>query len=140
MITTAVTTSGTTSVLSKREFHRIAAFVCIKEKVRKGDFSFVVVTDVPMRKMNKKFLHHDFVTDVITFPLEERYVSAEIYINGQQARRQAKEYNISQKNEMTRLSVHGILHALGYDDTTAAQRKKMELVQERYVAELSLNK
>lgn len=115
----------------------IAEFVCKKEKIKDAELSFVVVNDRTIRTINKKFLHHDYVTDVITFPFELKSITAEIYINSQQAKRQSKENNVTVSNEMTRLVVHGTLHAIGYDDTTMVTKKKMNLIQERYVSELS---
>ena len=47
---------------------------------------------------------------------------------------------VAMKNEMTRLLVHGTLHALGYNDTEPLNKKKMFAVQERYVKRLSLKK
>ncbi|MFA6467888.1 MAG: rRNA maturation RNase YbeY [Bacteroidota bacterium] len=120
-------------------FRGIAAFVCMKEKIRKADLSFVIVDDKTIRSINKRFLQHNYVTDVITFPLEQKGVNAEIYINAQQMKRQANENGVTMKNEMTRLIVHGTLHAIGYQDTSTATKRKMDSIQERYVSELSLN-
>ncbi|MFA6455325.1 MAG: rRNA maturation RNase YbeY [Bacteroidota bacterium] len=117
----------------------IAAFVCQREKIKDAELSFVIVDDKTIRSINKRFLRHDYVTDVITFPLERNEVNAEIYINAQQMKRQANEHGVSMKNEMSRLVVHGTLHAIGYIDTTTAAKRKMDSVQERYVSELSLN-
>lgn len=116
---------------------RTAEFVCQQEHVSNAELSFVLVNDRTIRAINKKFLKHDYVTDVITFPLELNEVNAEIYINGQQAKRQAKENSVTVNNEMIRLVVHGTLHAIGYDDTTSEEKKMMDSIQERYVAELS---
>jgi rRNA maturation RNase YbeY len=40
---------------------------------------------------------------------------------------------VTVKNELTRLVVHGVLHALGYDDKRTKDRKEMFEIQERYV-------
>lgn len=138
MIVVDVTSAAGVRTLSGAAFREIVRHVCSKQKVRTAEFSFVVVNDTMIRAINKKFLKHDYVTDVITFPLEQQRIVAEIYINAQQMRRQAKENGVTMKNEMTRLIVHGILHALGYDDLTAAAKRTMDSIQERYVAELSL--
>jgi probable rRNA maturation factor len=118
---------------------RTAEFVCRRERVKNAEFSFVLVDDRSIRRINKKFLNHNYVTDVITFPLEQDEVNAEIYVNAQQARRQAKELGITVRNELTRLVVHGTLHAIGYDDSTKKSKKRMDSIQERYVSELSLS-
>lgn len=137
MIVISVTKASTIIPFTTSAFLRIAKFVCRKEKVKQAELSFVLVNDNTIKRINKKFLNHDFVTDVITFPLEVKKVQAEIYINAQQAKRQAKEYLVPVHNEMIRLIVHGILHAIGYDDRTVIQKRKMTAIQERYVAELS---
>lgn len=126
-----------TGSLTKKEIKNIASFVCRREKVKSAELSFVIVNDRKIRTINKNFLRHDYVTDVITFPLEEEKVNAEIYINVQQAVRQAKRYRVTLKNEMIRLIIHGTLHAFGYDDITQQGRDRMVRIQERYVSELS---
>jgi rRNA maturation RNase YbeY len=138
MIVVDVTSASSIRTLPKSAFRSIVGYVCAQQKVTEAEFSFVIVDDSTIRSINKKFLKHDFVTDVITFPLEEKRIVAEIYINAQQMKRQAKENGVTMKNEMVRLAVHGILHTMGFDDLTAAAKKRMETVQERYVGELSL--
>jgi len=120
--------------ISKKEVGRIAAFVFKKEQVFTGKISFVFVDDIAIKKINTAYLGHRFNTDVITFLIETHpFLEAEIYINVKQARRQARLYAVSVKNEVTRLVVHGVLHALGYDDKRTKQRKIMFELQERYV-------
>lgn len=124
--------------ISLLQVEKIVHSVCRKEKVKTGRFSFVFLGDAKIRIMNKKFLGHNVVTDVITFPLENESIDAEIYINIQQAKRQARQYNVSFLNEVHRLIVHGVLHGLGYKDSTPRLRRKMFGIQERYVQDLSL--
>lgn len=120
-----VSSAGTTAfTFSLKKIRQIAEYVCEREKVNKAEFSFVFVGDTFIQKINKQFLRHNFVTDVITFPLEAKNINAEIYINIQQARRQAKEFSVTFYNEIIRLIVHGILHAIGYSDTTLSSKKK----------------
>jgi rRNA maturation RNase YbeY len=120
--------------ISKKAVHRTVSFVLKKEKVSSGKISLVFVDDNAIKKINTKYLGHRRSTDVITFPIEVLpSLEAEIYINVKQARRQAREYRVSVANELTRLIVHGVLHAVGYDDRRTNQRKKMFDLQERYV-------
>jgi probable rRNA maturation factor len=138
MITTAVFRDVSLSIpLTNHDIVYIVSHVCKREKVKNAELSIVIVHDRKIRTINKDFLGHDKVTDVITFPLEDEPISAEIYINAQQAKRQARQYKVSYKNEMTRLIIHGTLHAVGYNDETENSRKKMTGVQEQYVTELS---
>lgn len=120
--------------LSKKAVYRTVSFVLKKEKVSSGKISLVFVDDNAIKKVNTKYLGHRRSTDVITFPIEVLpSLEAEIYINVKQARRQARQYRVSIANELTRLIVHGVLHAVGYDDRRTKQRKKMFDLQERYV-------
>ncbi|MFZ4620458.1 MAG: rRNA maturation RNase YbeY [Bacteroidota bacterium] len=138
MITVSMTVVSHDVQIAATLVKKIVQYVCLAEKVKVAELSFVIINDARIRTINRKFLGHDYVTDVITFPLELKEVSAEIYINGMQAKRQAKENHVSVRNEMTRLVVHGTLHAMGYDDTTPTSKKRMDSIQERYVSELSL--
>lgn len=140
MINVIVTDAVGSGALTAARARTIVRAVCAGEKVRSGELSFVVLNDGRIRTINRKFLGHDYVTDVITFPLEEEGLTAEIFINVRQAARQAKEYGVSLKNEMTRLVVHGTLHALGYSDSTPKERKRMHRVQERYVTALDTHR
>lgn len=96
------------------------------EGVRTATISIVGVNDRRCRRLNRTFLGHDYVTDVISFPLEEvPLLEGEIYINLDRARVQAGEYNISTRHELARLAIHGTLHLTGYDDRTRAQAARM---------------
>ena len=140
MIAVSVFKEYTEISFSSAAIQRTAEYVCRSEGVKIAELSFVIVDDGTMRAMNKKFLKHNYITDVITFPLEQKGVNAEIYIDAQQAKRQAKEHAVTVKNEMMRLVVHGTLHAIGYRDTTKGSKKRMDSIQERYVSELNVKK
>ncbi|MFM8438780.1 MAG: rRNA maturation RNase YbeY [Candidatus Kapaibacterium sp.] len=87
--------------------------------------SVVLVNDRRIRSINARFLQHDYATDVITFPLDERMVDGEIYISVDTAARQAKEYGVNLTQELLRLVIHGVLHLLGFDDATPEERAEM---------------
>ncbi|RPI05673.1 MAG: rRNA maturation RNase YbeY [Ignavibacteriae bacterium] len=91
-----------------------------------------------IRTINKKFLAHDYDTDVIAFPLgDDGGVEAEIYINLDAARNQAKIYHVTYREEARRLLVHGILHVLGYDDQSPRNKKRMRAREDHLVARMS---
>jgi rRNA maturation RNase YbeY len=85
--------------------------------------------------MNKKFLNHNYITDVISFDLSESedLIIGEIYICLPQTERQAKEYKITFKNELLRLAIHGILHILGFDDSTSKEKKEMTRLENYFL-------
>lgn len=122
--------------LSRAEIEQWVSFVCLKEKRNNAAMTVVCIDDRGIRPINKKHLGHDATTDVISFTLEDSPLEGELYINLEQARRQALEYGISPRNEAARLVVHGVLHCCGYDDLEEPAKTLMFDKQERYVRAL----
>jgi probable rRNA maturation factor len=104
------------------------------EGYRTARISVVMTDDRLSRRINRTFLGHDRPTDVISFPLEEVDVlEGELYVNLDKAARQARTYRVSRANEVARLVIHGVLHLVGYDDTTASAARRMKRREEYYV-------
>lgn len=97
------------------------------------NLSVAFVTNAAIRKINRKFLQHDFATDVISFPLGTDLVG-ELVISAEYAAGEAKTRRIPVEEELLRYVAHGILHLLGYDDHRPADRAKMWKRQERELA------
>lgn len=107
-----------------------------REGVKTARVDVVLVDDKEMKKLNNRFLGHNWTTDVITFPLETDPMYGEIYISLDTARRQAVDYGVGVINELSRLAVHGTLHLVGYDDATEAQAQAMHRLEDRYITSL----
>ena len=78
--------------------------------------------------VNRRFLGHDYKTDIITFDYsdEKNTLDGEIFISLPEALENSKKYRISVDNEVSRLVIHGILHLSGFDDKTPQKRKVMK--------------
>ena len=76
--------------------------------------SIVFVGAKRMRSINKRYLNHDYVTDVLTFDLGDE--TGEIIICPQIAEANARVHQSSTDKELVLYVVHGILHLAGYDD------------------------
>lgn len=114
---------------------RIAGIVRRTMGRKNARISIIFISSRKSRIINRTYLRHDYVTDVVTFCLETSPVlEGEIYVNLDRARQQAGEYQVSVANETARLVIHGCLHLLGYDDATEAQRRVMKRVEDRYLA------
>jgi len=105
-----------------------------------AEVSVTLCSDQRMLELNREWLKRDRPTDVIAFPLWEpgEPPVGDIYIGLERARVQAAEHEVPLDEELTRLAVHGTLHALGHDHPEGAgrQRSRMWRTQERLVAEL----
>lgn len=104
------------------------------EKVENFDVKVIFVDKEEILRLNIEFLEHHYETDVITFNLSDDGIEGEIYICTDIAQEQANEYNVSLKNELTRLSIHGFLHLVGYDDQTDAEKQIMRNLEDKYLA------
>jgi probable rRNA maturation factor len=80
--------------------------------------------DQEMRNLNRDFAREDHATDVLSFAGEGEHLG-DIAISWPAAARQAARYRHHEKTEVALLSVHGLLHLLGWDHATAAERTEM---------------
>jgi probable rRNA maturation factor len=80
--------------------------------------------DDELRRLNRDYAGHDSVTDVLSFAGSNEHVG-DLAISWPEAARQAHEYGHPETTELGLLAVHGLLHLLGWDHATAAQRKEM---------------
>lgn len=98
-----------------------------------GALNYIFCSDPYLLKINRQFLGHDYLTDIITFDNSEDYVgqypdnalSGDIYISIDTVRFNGQEYGEGFDRELHRVIAHGLLHLIGYDDTTPALQKKM---------------
>ncbi len=127
--------------LSKKETIRTIDGVIRTERGRLRALSVVYTNNARIRAINRKHLNHNYVTDVITFEIEPRpALEAEIYINLDRARRQAKQYRQSFTEETRRLLIHGMLHVMGYDDASPTARERMRREEDALLAGLRREK
>ena len=105
-----------------------------EEKKAADMISLVLVDDVYLLEVNKKFLNHNYRTDVISFDLADGgAIEGEIYISVDRARIQARRYKVSLEKEVLRLMVHGILHLCGWDDATRSQKLRMRKRENTFI-------
>ena len=136
------------SLKKKSEIKKLILALIRKEKRKAGDISFIFCNDQFLLALNKKFLKHDTLTDVITFdytsppgPLslkrrggsEPVAIRGEIFISISRVKENAKTFGVLFENELRRVMIHGVLHLCGYKDKTAAQKKEMRKREDYYL-------
>lgn len=100
-----------------------------------NELNIIFCTDEALLEINRTFLQHDYYTDIITFPLStgSEPIQAELYISSDRVRDNAKQGNVSFKEELHRVIFHGCLHLAGYGDKSSQQIKKMREREDHYL-------
>ncbi|MCI6284653.1 rRNA maturation RNase YbeY [Selenomonas sp.] len=111
--------------------------------VENGEVSVTLTDNAYIHTLNREYRGIDRPTDVLSFALNESdepevadgpdvNVLGDLIISVERAKEQAADYGHSVKREIAFLTVHGMLHLLGYDHMEEAERLEMENEQ-RYV-------
>ena len=111
---------------NKKMLYRWVTKIIESEKKSVGRISIVLCSDDYLLEMNKKFLSHNYYTDIITFDYTEgKTISGELYISVDRVKENAPKFKESFQNELYQVMAHGILHLCGYNDKTEAEVKQM---------------
>ena len=126
--------TDTSITLSNKKKLKLFIEKTFKQKGRKlTSLAIIFCTDEYLLDINKRFLQHDYYTDIITFNLAENpdTIEAEIYISVDRIKENALSNKVSKKDELHRVIFHGILHLCGYKDKSKADKKVMTLMEDR---------
>ena len=109
------------------------SFALGKQKNKFENINIVIVSPKEILRINKEFLGHNYVTDVITFenpsPVNNK-IYADIFVCFEQTKKQAQELGKHYRQEFLTVIIHGILHLIGYNDDTLKKRNEMNDVAE----------
>ncbi len=130
-----------------KEIKKLLDFACQKMKLEKVVFDVVFVDKRTIHELNRTYRHVDRVTDVISFALEDQIdipteirLLGDIYICVEKAQEQAEEYGHSFLRELAFLTIHGLLHLLGYDHMEKEEEEKMFALQEEILNEYGIRR
>ncbi|MDD6173295.1 MAG: rRNA maturation RNase YbeY [Elusimicrobiaceae bacterium] len=103
-----------------------------------GEVNIVFVGEKEIHQINRSYIGHDYVTDVISFnyPFDKKTGGpfGDVFVCTAQAKRQAAEQKHSALFENAVLAAHGSLHLVGWDDATLELRNKMNSRAESIVS------
>ncbi|MDF2929587.1 MAG: metalloprotease ybeY [Anaerospora sp.] len=116
-----------------------------------NEVSLVFCDDAYIQDLNKQYRGKDQSTDVLSFALNEgeepkivdgpsQVLFGDIIISLETAARQAEEYNHSLEREVAYLTVHGMLHLLGYDHMTEEDKTEMRIEEEHVLSLLGITR
>lgn len=120
--------------LKRRESTKWIKEVVSLESRLVGEISFVFCSDSYLLEVNRKYLNHDYFTDIITFDyVSDNVITGDIFISVDRVLENSKQFESSFDMELRRVMVHGILHLVGYKDKTSEEKKLMTAKEDFYL-------
>ncbi len=117
-----------------------ARMILSDEGIERAVTSIAVVDDVTIHELNRRYLQHDYPTDVLSFVFEKSddHLEGEVIVSADTAATASPQYGWSVDDELLLYVIHGTLHLVGYDDTTPAARDSMRSRECHYLGHFGL--
>ncbi len=97
-----------------------------------GSISIIFCSDVFLLEYNRKYLQHDYFTDIITFNYNTNAtLSGDLFISVDMVKSNAATYNVQELVEFRRVIIHGILHLMNFNDHTEDEITEMRKQESR---------
>lgn len=124
----------------KRNLKKELNFLCSHEAKKLGDISIILCSDEYLLEMNRRYLEHDYLTDIITFDYSENdRLSGDLYISLERVTENAEEFENDAATELLRVIFHGVLHLAGYKDKKMEDEKVMRKKEDFYLKKVNDN-
>ena len=117
---------------------KLKAFInkqCLKEGIHIESLQYVFCSDKFLLDINKRYLNHNFYTDIISFDLSEQkgQLIGDVYISVDRVKENAKTEGNLYMQELLRVIFHGALHFCGYKDKKPADVKVMRAMEDKWL-------
>ncbi len=115
------------------DYDRISAWikdVAASHGYEVGNLTYCFCNDEYILETNRKFLQHDYYTDIITFDYTHRNrVNGDMVISLDTVTSNALDLGVSYDSELLRVIIHGVLHLCGINDKGPGEREIMEAAE-----------
>ncbi|MGC1241166.1 MAG: rRNA maturation RNase YbeY [Chryseosolibacter sp.] len=110
--------------------------VISREKKQLTEINYILCSDEYLLSMNKEYLNHKTLTDIITFDNSEipDAIEGDIFISIERVQANAVELATEFDEELHRVLIHGVLHLIGYGDNTPSEKKVMRKKEDAYLS------
>jgi probable rRNA maturation factor len=104
-----------------------------------GELNYILTSDEYLLQMNRQYLHHDTLTDIITFGETDNaaVINGDIFISIPRVLENAAKFSQPFEREFGRVLIHGLLHLVGYQDKSLKAKKEMRKKEDAYLSLLS---
>lgn len=119
--------------INTNKIEKLVKNICNRFKLYKAVISIAILDDDEICRVNKQFLNRRFATDCLSFDLSDDADSAksfEVVVNAEKAVRESGLRDHLAESELALYITHGLLHNLGFDDSTPTEAKKMHDIED----------
>ncbi len=98
--------------------------------------NYIFCSDAHLLRINQQYLDHDYYTDIITFDSSDSLdvIEGDIFISVDRVQDNAATIGHSFLDELNRVLAHGVLHLIGYDDTSPDSKIQMRQKEDSYLS------
>lgn len=99
------------------------------------EINFIFCSDEYLLQINREYLNHDTLTDIITFDNSEvpGKIIGDIFISVDRIRENAGKFSVAERDELHRVMIHGVMHLLGYTDKGKKEKAQMTDKENQYL-------
>lgn len=107
----------------------------VSEGKRLKELNFIFCSDNYLLEINKQYLNHDTLTDIVTFDNSETEskIVGDVFISIERVIENAATFNAPVRDELHRVIIHGVLHLLGYTDKSKTTKAIMTGKEDEYL-------
>jgi probable rRNA maturation factor len=136
MLDIAIAREHPTAAVDEQRLRRAVKSILTDAGIAAGEISIAIVNDARMHELNRRYLNHDYPTDVLSFVLarDGDRLDGQIIVSADYAAREAAPYGWSADDELLLYTIHGALHLVGYDDLSPEAKQEMREQERRYLA------
>ena len=111
------------------KFKNIRKWICYilnENNFQLGEITYIFCSDDYLKDVNVKFLQHDYYTDVVTFSYsQDDIIEGDIFISVERVKENSLLFKPKISEEFLRVIIHGVLHLIGYNDTSELEKSNM---------------
>jgi probable rRNA maturation factor len=140
MLEIAIAREHPTAEVDEKRLRRAVKAILQDAGIASGEVSIAVVDDARMHELNRRYLEHDYPTDVLSFVLarDGDRLDGQIVVSAEYAARESVRYGWSADDELLLYTIHGALHLVGYDDLDSEAKSLMRQQECAYLAQFGL--
>lgn len=138
--------SGEEITLLQEQAERILKIISEKEQASFAFVEVVYVDEAEIVRINKEHLDRDYITDIISFRYDEAQaqntesdIEGTLFCCAPRIKEQAAEFDETQEREFQRILIHGLLHLIGYEDSSKQEKEKMTDLENTYLSLFEAN-